>query len=197
MEKASQFYFRYGIKATTLDEISRELGISKKTIYRHFKDKEELVEKALRYHIERFEIDLNIYMDGETNAIDKVLAIKEMITSTTRVYNNPVYFELKRTYPQLYEQLNNSKREYIYQAVKENILEGQQQGLYRADFNIDYIARMYIGRTLLTINPEFEIFSEEEALSNELTEELLAYHMHAICTPPGITYYKKKTNTNQ
>ncbi|MCL3779980.1 TetR/AcrR family transcriptional regulator [Prolixibacteraceae bacterium JC049] len=191
IEKASELYFQYGIKSLTIDELAKELGVSKKTIYRCFKDKEEMVEKAVNYYFDKKRVGHENLGDKKSNAVDKVLHLRSFITMVFQTYNSKVFFDLKRLYPRIYDKLNREKHNRITEMVELNLTEGQKQGLYRKDLSIDIVAKLLAGEFLLTINPIYNIFSVNETLTDTLFDEMWDYHMHALCTPKGLKHFKQ------
>lgn len=191
IEKASELYFQYGIKSLTIDELAKQLGVSKKTIYRCFKDKEDMVEKAVNFYFDQKRVGHENLGNDKSNAVDKALHLRSFAAMVFQTYNSKVFFDLKRLYPKIYDKLNKEKHTRITDMVKLNLAEGQKQGLYRKDLNAEIVPKLLAGEFLLTINPSHHIFSISETLSDTLFDEMWDYHMHALCTPKGLKHFKQ------
>ena len=87
LEGTEQLFMRLGVKSLTMDEICLELGISKKTLYQHFKDKQELVEQTLQHHLNKNECQIKSLTNSNLHPIDELLAINKMISAMLKNVN--------------------------------------------------------------------------------------------------------------
>ncbi|MFW5832441.1 MAG: TetR/AcrR family transcriptional regulator [Prolixibacteraceae bacterium] len=195
LKNVGKLYLKHGIRAVTMDDVAQDFGISKKTLYQFFNDKEDLVSQVIDYYLENPMFNLNQKDLG--NSIDRIFALREHVAQILKHFNNNLEFELKKQYPQLYKKVHMFKRECIYNDMIRNIQSGIKEGLYREDLDADFVARLQVGRMLFTLNPDNEIFTEEETLSIHLFDKVIDYHMHAICTEKGLSYYKQQLNRFQ
>ena len=178
-----------------MDDVAGELGISKKTLYDFFTDKEDLVDQAVNYYMKNPIIDFDCC--SEMNAIDKFFLYREHGLKMLKLYNNNIDFDLKRMYPRINKKLQEFKKEKIYEQNFKMLGQGIEEGLFRNDLNTDIVARLQVGRILLTMNVNNGIFNEEEIRSERFFDVVMDYHLHAICTEKGIAYYKQKLNNVQ
>ena len=188
-------YLKFGIRAVTMDDVANEFGISKKTLYQYFSDKEDLVTCVIDYHIENPEIDFKEF--GHLNAIEMMFEVRAHVARILKYYNNSVEYDLKKLYPNLYQKVYEEKLKHIFENTVTNIEKGKEQGLYRKDIEPGLIAKLQVGRIFYTLNPDYNIFGEEEVNSLALFDKIMNYHMHGICTPKGIEFYKKQLNKVQ
>ena len=194
-EECWQALSQVWIRSVTMDDIARELGISKKTLYDFFRDKEELVDQSINYHMKNPIVDFNCY--GDINAIDKFFLYREHGFKMLKLYNNKIDFDLKRLYPKINKKLQEGKKKKIYDQNLEILEQGIKEGLFRDGLNIDIISRLLVGRILLILNVDNGIFRDEEIRSEKIFDALMDYHLHAICTEKGLQYYKQKLNNVQ
>ncbi len=188
-------YLKYGIRSVTMDDVARELGLSKKTVYQFFSDKETLVKETLKCFMQDgFQIEKQM---TDLNAIDKMLFLRSHWLKMLKTYNNNLDFDLKRMYPEIYAKLISVKRERIYNQTRAILEQGIQEGFYRPDLNIDIISKLQVGRILLIFNADNAIYTEDELRGGNVLDEVLTYHMFAICTEKGIQYYKQQLNNVQ
>ena len=195
LRNVGKLYLKYGIRSVTMDEVAREFGISKKTLYQYFKDKEDLVNQVIDYYMENPVFNLNQQNLG--NAIDRIFALRTHVAQILKHFNNNLEFELKKLYPELYKRMHNFKRKKIYNDTLGNIQSGISDGLFRSDLDPDFIAKLQVGRMLLTLNPDNEIFKDSDVSSLALFDKVMDYHIHAICTEKGLKYYRKQLNKYQ
>lgn len=195
IKSVGHMYFKHGIRNITMDNIASEFGVSKKTLYQYFTDKEDLVSQVVDYFLEDAEFDVK---NPETaNAIDDVLYIRSRVAYILKLYNNNIELELKRTYPSLYQKVYEAKRKRIFDNTNENLKKGIAEGLYRNNLEPSVVAKLVLGRTLFTMNPDYEVFEEYEVNSLAFFDSVLDYHMSAICTDDGLKYFKEQLNKIQ
>jgi AcrR family transcriptional regulator len=188
---ASNLFLKFGFKSITMDDIARELGISKKTLYQHFADKNELVDQAIEAHLsEEKEACTNLSREHE-NPIDLMLSISETLSDKKKQINQSIIFDLKKYFKPCWDKLNRFRVEFIYNEILKNIKSGKSSGWYREDVNEDLVAKFYIHLVDLLINPDNNL--EEKYNLKELQSEMLKYHLRGICTEKGLKYLNNHT----
>jgi len=196
LEKIAPLFFKYGIKSVTMDDIAHEAGISKKTLYQSFKDKEALIDHFTDVYF-ICNPNFNIISDDGVNAIDKVMRIRQHMVNVNKLLQNNLEHDLKRFYPKIHSKMEGFRRDKIYNDDYALIEQGKKEGLFRKEIDADFVARLTVGRFLLLFNPDFGLFSEQETHSMELFDKVVDYHFHGICTETGIKYYKQQLNKIQ
>ena len=188
--KARELYMKYGIKSITMDDVARELGISKKTLYQYVTDKDDLVGKVMDNEIAiRQEEICNCFRIGY-NAIEELFEISIFMNKMMRDQNPATEHDLKKYYPQHFQKITNARREGIINYILLNLKKGIKEGLYRKEMNKEVIAKLYLWRIE---NAQIcELFSAEEFASMKLFVELLNYHVRGIATEKGIVELEKK-----
>lgn len=191
LEQAARLFFKHGVKSVTMDEIATESAISKKTIYQFFNDKETLVEEFVDTNFIKNPGFCQPNTEG-MNAIDRVFAFRARIVELSSLIKNNLEFDLRRYYPGIYARMEAFKRETIYNTEFSIIEQGKAEGLFRPELDSDFVARMSVGRSLFTLNPENGLFDEFEYRSLALFDQIVDFQMHAICTPNGLDYYRQQ-----
>ncbi len=183
---------KFGIRNLNMDEIARQLGISKKTLYRYVKNKEDLLKKSFFHHFENEKEGQCHIFDECDNPIDEMLAVNESICKENKDLNPVAVFELKRYYPALYDQIFSSKIEFVKSCILVNLKNGVDEGWYRNNFDIEIIARLYVGRMQTIVNEE--IFPGNDYSFNELVQESIQFHLYGIVSKKGREYLEQKLN---
>lgn len=178
-----------------MDTVASELGISKKTLYQYFSDKQDLVSQVIDFILE--ETAFSEQNKDDYNAIDEVLSIRQRVTKTLKIYNNNLEPELKKMYPNLYQKVYETKRKRLYDSTVKNLKKGIAQGFYRKTINIDVVTQLQVGRILYTLNTDYGLFETFEVNAIDVFDSILDYHMHAICTSEGLQYFKEQLNNIQ
>lgn len=189
LEKVGDLYNKYGIKSVTMDDVARELGISKKTLYLYVENKNDLVSKVLDYMVEKGNCNMNKLYEKQLNAIEELLQVGIHIIKTTKDYNPSTEYDLKKYYPDLHKKLHNIRKEKMYTAVLKNIQKGKMEGLFREDLDDDIIAKMQTSR-FMTIGTD-EIINPEDMFKPKYILELFIYHIRGIANNKGIEVLEK------
>lgn len=190
LTKVRELYMKYGIKSITMDDVARELGISKKTLYQYVSDKDDLVGKFIDNEIAlRMEEVCNCFQSS-LNAIEELFEISFFMNKMMRNQNPATEYDLKKYYPHHYQKLVKSRREGTYKYLLMNLNKGKEEGLYRAEMNQEVIAKLYLSRSE-NIHLD-SIFTVEEFTSIKLFIELIIYHVRGIATEKGIAVLEKK-----
>lgn len=185
-------FLRLGFKSVTMDDIASEMGISKKTIYQHYKNKTELVEASVFYVFDRVCGQIDTVCDPGINPIQELYQIKRVVREYFGNEESLAYNQLKKFYPHLFDQLMQKKYEVFVQSVSENLYRGIRMGLFREDIDIFFTSRMYFSG-MSSIKDE-ELFPHENYTVPQLTALFLEYHLRAIVTPEGLEELNKFIN---
>ena len=190
LDEVKKLFFEFGIKNLNMDDISRKLGISKKTLYRYVKSKEDLVLKLFEY--ERVKGDSIIEEIGklEVNAIEKLFKVSLSVFEEMKKFNPMIMFELKKYYEQQFAEQHALKGAKISRLMKLNLEQGKKEGLYRMDVNIDASVALYMNYLLEVHNLDF--CKSMNVTYDELFSILFENHVRAIATPEGVTYFEAR-----
>ena len=132
-------YNRYGIRSVTMDDVARELGISKKTLYESVKDKADLVEQVMFHNQQNNVKKVNSLTSPEINAIEELFLVNYYMNQMMKEQNPSVGYDLRKYYPAIFEQLLARQRESMHNAIRVNLEKGVREGLYRDNMNIGLI----------------------------------------------------------
>ena len=190
LSKTFDLYHKYAIKSVTMDDVARELGISKKTLYQHVTNKNELVEKVIYCELEKTGQKHYQIQQMNLNAIEELFEVSKIMNEHLKKHNPALFYDLKKYYPKIYHQIRKKKREKAYESILRNLKKGISEGIYRKEINTEIIAKLYISR----IEQSYDegIFSIEEITSVEVFNEILIYHLHGICNEKGLKILKSK-----
>ena len=182
--KAAELFIDNGVKSVTMDEIARELGMSKKTIYAYFETKTQLIEATRLFIFEKIASGIREIKSRKLNPIEELFTIRNFILLSLREDKSSPEFQLKKYYPEIFARLRAKQKSLVESSLLDNIRRGVAEEIYRKGMNEDFIARMYfIGMTGIK---DQVIFPKELFGSEELTELFLEYHLRAIVTAKGL-----------
>ena len=187
--KAESLFFKYGIKSITMDDLSRELGISKKTLYQFVENKDDLVFKVMQYHLQREMDTLKVIIEKSENALEEFAHMVRGINVQMREMNPTVLYDLRKFHAKTWNLFNEYKEEFIMNYITLNLRNGQQQGYYRKDINLQIIASIYIRNIDIMVDLAGTHGSMHHFV--EVYREMVVYHLRGIASEKGLEYIEK------
>lgn len=192
LERSSAVFMKYGLKSVTMDDLCREIGVSKKTIYKYFEDKNDLVLTIILF---KLEIDKQICAScttGATNAIDELVNISRFVIEQFGNMNPSVFFDLKKHYPEAWKLMHDHKWDFVLNNIRENIIRGKEENLYRDNLNPEIISRYYVSG--MDNIMDGEVYPYPEFKTDEILTEVLRFHIRGLANDNGINYLKEHFN---
>ncbi len=189
-----ELFLRRGIKNVTMDDISRELGISKKTLYKYYSNKEDVIEKVIDYLMEQIALKSEQFAAEGGNAIDVLLKVSRMAVEVAFRSNNVILYELKRYYPRQFLKFSESKKNRIMKLMIQNMEQGVREGLYRKGINIPVLAELHFSKIEL-VN-ELRLKFGDAFTRNDFFEVMFETHIRGIATHKGVAYFEKVYSAN-
>jgi len=190
LEQIKGLFFEFGIKNLNMDDISRKLGISKKTLYRFVKSKEDLISKLFEYEEIKGIAYANENENLNENAIEKLFNASLMVFEEMKRFNPMIMFELRKYYEQLFSEFHARKLAQISQSMQVNLKQGIEEGLYRADVNIEAVVALFIN--YLTEIHNSDMCKTVNLSFDELFKVMFENHIRAISTPAGVAFFEAR-----
>ncbi len=190
LSRSLALYSRLGIKSVTMDDIARELGMSKKTLYQFISDKLELVSQVVDHELQIHSESIHEVRRAGGNAIDELIEANRLIHNIRSVHGPSFYYDLRKYYPELFRRWLGEKRHRLYDTIVSNLLKGKKEGLYRSEMDEHIIARLYVAR--MEMFTSSEIMDEEELFAGKFIREVFLYHLHGICNENGRKYLSEQ-----
>lgn len=153
-QKANDLFRRYGVKSITMDEIAAQLGVSKKTIYQYFSDKDELVEVIVKQTIEFAQQTCENNRNNSKDAIDELFQAMDFVQQIFSGMNPAMMYDLERFHPQSYRIFLDYKNKFLFDIIKSNLKRGIAEELYRPEINIDIIAKFRLEAMMIAFNQD-------------------------------------------
>jgi len=194
LQKVLEFFMQNGIKSHTMDDISKFLGISKKTLYSFVSSKNDLVNQVMTLTMEDDKQQCISIVENEGNAIDKIYAINKKVSEKLQKTQPVVIYDLKNYYPEAWQILNAYRSDFIFLEIKNSLEVGIKEGLFR-DINVDIIARANI--SLIYSIFEDKLFPTNKYTFIEIHEEIVKYHIRGIANEKGLKYINQLLSKNK
>lgn len=184
IEASAQLFRKYGFRNVTVDEIAREAGISKRSLYETFENKEVLIKCVVDQHIQDSEDDLNSVAKSAVNAIEENIQLLKKSLKLFEEIDQRSLLELQRYYPEAWEKVVNHRRGFLLQYLVKNLRRGKEENLYRQDLKEEVIARMRLAQSHFIFDPEF--FPQQKVDLKEATYEIIVHYIYGICSEDGL-----------
>lgn len=193
IQKAHELFHRYGIRSVTMDEIATQLGISKKTIYQFFSDKDELVDASLQQHIDQNKHLCEGVQHKADNAIHEIFLTMDMVQELLADMSSTIVFDLEKFHPKTFAKLTQHRNEFYYRVIKANLQWGIEDELYRPEIDIDITTRIRIETMFLPFNPV--LFPPSKYSLVQVEQETLEHFLYGVATAKAhkiISKYKQQ-----
>jgi AcrR family transcriptional regulator len=184
VEGAMALFMRFGIKSVNMDDVARQLGVSKKTLYLYFKDKEDLLGKVVQRHCSMEDESIAHIVSKKLSAIEEMFEIMHWVISLLSKIHPSVKFDLEKYHPELGNTMKRARAQVVHSCILNNLKKGKKEGTYRKDLDAEIITRIYLARIDAFLDPE--IFPFHRFKPVDVYKELFQYHIHGIASEKGI-----------
>ncbi|HVD98807.1 MAG TPA: TetR/AcrR family transcriptional regulator [Cytophagaceae bacterium] len=183
LKGALDMFLRYGVKSITMDDISRTLGVSKKTIYQYFEDKDALVCACVSNFTE-FQKESFIKMrDDSKDALEELIKCSDFMRSSVCNINPALLYDVKKYHPRAWAIYLDYRREFVEKCIQDMLHRGVGDGLFRANIDTAILARMRIETVEMGFNTE--VFPLSEFETPKVQMEFFEHFTFGICTIKG------------
>jgi len=183
IDKSAMIFLRHGIRSVTMDDLARGLGVSKKTLYNYFKDKDDLVTLIVTTLIERNQVACEIGRLKSETAIDAMMNISEFSTRLFTEIHSSVFYDLQKYFPEAWDIIKQYRLEFISDQITQNIIRGQEEGVYIAELDPKIMTGIHLSIvSMLTDSDIFEVGTNEYG---KLLEEIVLFQLRGIVNDKG------------
>ena len=183
LEAAELLFRKYGIRSVTMSDIASQLGMSKKTLYQYIENKNDLVEKMVANYIESEKEMCRQAAQSAEDALQEMFSISIQVQRNIENMNPSLLFDLKKYHFSIWQQFEAYRKDFVLSLMKNNLIRGKSEGIYREDMDPEIISRIHIG--------SMHIFSDDVILPPDqfprptVHKEFVFYHMHGIVSEKG------------
>lgn len=182
-KEAHALMMQYGIRSVSMDDIAGKLGISKKTIYQYFEDKDELVMSMIEDTIANNRTMCDCSFSQSKDPIHEIFITLDHISEIFKTMNPSVLYDLQKYHPKAFQKLQKHKNEELYEIIKRNLENGINQGLYRENLKVDLLSRFRVASMFVPFSPEF--YNGLNYTLYEGQEEILYNFLFGLVTSKG------------
>ena len=195
---AEDLFTRYGVRSISMDDIARHLSVSKKTLYQHFADKEDIVTLTCKAHLDRNSKEFDFIKGQAKNAIEELANLSICLKRNMEEINPSLLFDLQKYHPRAWNVWLNHKNKFIRDSVVRNIRQGIEEGYYRPEINAEVIGAMRL--ELVQIAFDEDVFPRDQFRLPEVQMEIFDHFVYGLVTEKGrklYQKYKEKVNNHQ
>lgn len=181
--KSHEQFNRFGIRSVSMDDIAAALGMSKKTLYQHFADKEELVSACFLQVMDHNRHQCLLDQKRAENPIHEIFLSYDMMQEVFTNMNPVVLYEMEKYHPAAFKKFHEFKYGFLYKIIVSNLERGIEEELYRPDIDVDVMARFRIESVMLPFN--VDVFPDNRTQLIHIEQQLFEHFLYGLATPKG------------
>jgi len=183
LNKARELMFQTGVKHVTMDDLATQLGISKKTIYQFFKDKDALVSSVVEFELANHALICNQSMEAADNAVHEIFLLMNVIQEMFNRMNPLALFEIEKYYPLAFDKIKNHKEDFIFSMISANLEKGIAEGLYRKDVDVTILSKYRLETSLIPFN--IHVFHPSKFDMLKVNLQIIEHFVYGVATLEG------------
>ena len=192
LERAHELFNKYGIRSVSMDDIAAQLGMSKKTLYQYFSDKEELVNAVITAVLDQNRHQCMSDQRTADNPIHELFLAYDMTEEMFADMNPSILYDMEKYHPSAFKKFWEFKYTFLYGVIKANIEKGIEAELYRSDIDTDIITRLRIEVVMLPFNAA--IFPNNRTQLIHIEHQLFEHFIYGLATAKGQKLIQKYKN---
>ncbi len=194
LKGADDLFMKYGLRSVSMDDIARHLGVSKKTIYQHFADKDEVVASVAKAHMRRQRQQFEHIADKSKNAVEEMVKISFCLKENMKNINPSVLFDMQKYHQSAWVEWLEFKQEFIRENIIRSLKQGIEEGYFRDDVNLEIMATMRLEQVQMAFDNN--LFPRERFSFTDVQAQLFDHYIHGLFTDKGRKLYQKYKQKN-
>ena len=190
--KAHELFNRYAIRSVSMDDIAAQLGMSKKTLYQYYADKDELVNAVFSGIMEHNKNECSICQAKGENAIHEVFLSFDMLEGMLSNMNPSILFDMQKYHPSAFKKFEDYRNNFLHGLIRANLEKGIREELYRSEIDVDVLTRYRLFSIMISFDSEVFPFNKTKLVYIE--QQLLEHYLWGLATPKGQKLIQKYKN---
>ena len=186
---AAELFTRFGIRSVSMDDIAHHLGMSKKTIYQHFADKDEIVTESIRSYLEQEKDTLRTIQQRTTNAIEFLVHVNHYLRRNVRETTASIVHELRKYHNNAWRILESFRKEFLFEVISENLRSGIEDGYFRPEINPEVVSRLRLEEASMAFDED--IFPKTRFNLGQVSDCLMDHFVLGIATEKGRKVFRQ------
>lgn len=189
LKGAEELFMRYGVRSITMDEIARHMGMSKKTLYMYFADKDDIVTSVTREHLDRERQQFDQITQESGNSVEELVKISTCLKQILKGMNPSILFDLQKYHPRAWNVWNDHKNKFIRESVERNLRQGIEKGYFRPDINPEILAIVRLETVQFGFDDQ--LFPRDKFDLTQVQLHILEHFVYGLLTDKGRKLYQK------
>ena len=194
LKGAEELFTKYGVRSISMDDIARHLSVSKKTLYQHFADKEDIVTMACKAHLDRNVSEFDEIKNNAKNAIEELANLSVCLKRNMQDMNPSLLFDLQKYHPKAWAVWMDHKMKFIRSSVVRNLKQGIEEGYFRPEIDAEVIASVRLALVQLPFDED--IFPREKFRLADVQMKIFDHFVYGLVTDKGRKLYQKYKEIN-
>ncbi|WP_262712079.1 TetR/AcrR family transcriptional regulator [Litoribacter populi] len=190
IEVTTERIAKFGVRSVTMDDIARAAGVSKKTIYQEFGDKEQLVYDVFTAELDRDAEIVEGFFGQPGGVISHLIKLSKFIRDTFTNMHPMVLNEIQRYYPRCWQQFEKFKEEHALSSIVKLLENGKEEGLFRKEIDSEILGQLRMEQIGISFDPQ--IFPPDKFNMLDVQMQLFDLFLYGILTQKGIKIYQEK-----
>ena len=187
--RASALFLRNGIKSVSMDDIAANLGMSKKTLYKTFTNKDEIVQAVMTNHLSQAQSECACYASKAGDAVREMLDISAWADEQFANVHPSIFYDLKKYHPAAWALFSTHKSSFILDQITRNLRRGIAEGLFRADLDVEVLARLNLAQIELAFDPD--LYPPAQFAPNRVNRVFDEHFLLGVATLKGHRLFNK------
>jgi AcrR family transcriptional regulator len=189
LKGAAELFIRYGIRSVSMDNIATHLGVSKKTLYQYFKDKDEMVLSVTQAHIQRDMLEMGRISEGTKNAVEEMIKLSACLRENFKDMNPSLLFDLQKYHHAAWDVWLKYKNEFIRNQIVRSIELGKKEGYFRIEANTNVLTTVRLETIQFAFDPV--LFPKDKYELMEIQMQIFEHFIYGLFTDKGKKLYEK------
>lgn len=187
LEIAMAQFARFGVRTITMEDLARQAGISKKTIYQEFEDKKDLVKAVFAAILEQDRKRLAFILEQGDGVIEHLVQTSKMMRERLTSINPLVILEVQKYFPEAWNLFESFKQETIQQDLIKVLERGKELGYFRPEIDSRVLARVRLTQVTTAFDPKNFADPDYNLVEDQMI--ILDHFLHGIFTEKGRQAY--------
>jgi TetR/AcrR family transcriptional regulator, cholesterol catabolism regulator len=193
--KAEELFMQFGIRSVSMDDIANNLGMSKKTLYQYYADKDELVDAVIGDHINEIELECLNWRTQAKDAVHEIFLTMEHILEELTNMNPMLLYDLEKFHFRSFQRFKDYKSKFLADVISKNIEWGIKDELYRPETNIDVMCKFRLESIMIPFN--VTVFPPGKYNLAAVSQELIEHFVYGLATIKGHKLIQKYNQQRQ
>jgi len=192
LEGAKNLFMQFGLKSITMDDIAKKVGVSKKTIYQFFNDKNSIVFKSVHKHFSEHRIEIEEVLNNSKDPIETIYRISKHMQMQVEAINPTVFYDLQRYFPKAYKRFLEFKNTFMKESLQQILDDGINAGYFRKELDTEILVIQRIEQVQMAFDND--IYPRDRFDFKKVHEQLFDHFIHGILTIKGKEKYNQYLN---